>query len=296
MQNLSTGIQRAVESWGPEAQTALKRARNKERYRAAVERAWKARPEIARFVLAHTNGIYVAQDTRPRRGPDRDKPWWVFGIYLDDAMARTEVDARQAALFQCLLIEGFAIDELRFFPAKWDMRQRRLFPELCGEEAPAAPAGDPVRRADEALALDKVKQAVYLVFEDTEQAWALLEKVRGATLREAPPLPDAADVGRPGGPRTGDARYQLHWYVEDPEEVRPVMAAFGRAIRSQARRLGLKLSGIWVHEAPDALAGRHAFKRVGSSVPMGNEGEGAGGAAGPDAAGAPGSETGPSAC
>ena len=46
----------------------------------------------------HTNGIYIAKDERPRKGPDRHKDWWVFGMYLDDAMARTEVDAWQSVL------------------------------------------------------------------------------------------------------------------------------------------------------------------------------------------------------
>ncbi len=63
------------------------------RRRAAVERTWRTRPEVAQFVLVHTSGIYVAEDKRPRKGPGKDRPWWVFSIYLDDPAARTEVDA-----------------------------------------------------------------------------------------------------------------------------------------------------------------------------------------------------------
>ena len=43
---------------------------------------------------------------------------------------------------------------------------------------------DGLKYQDEARALDIVKRAVFLVFEDTELAWALLEKVRGASVRE----------------------------------------------------------------------------------------------------------------
>ena len=153
----------------PEAAAALKRARNKERYRAAVERTWRNRPEVARFVLAHTNGIYIAKDERPRKGPDRHRDWWVFGIYLDDAAARTEVDAWQSVLLQALNAEGLSVDDLRFLPAKWDMRTRKLFPELSGDGADeavvAAPWAARHREEEASRGLDIVKCAVCLVFE-----------------------------------------------------------------------------------------------------------------------------------
>ncbi|MFR5091343.1 MAG: hypothetical protein ACLTDR_04325 [Adlercreutzia equolifaciens] len=154
-----------------------------------MERTWRLRPDVGRFVLMHTNGIYIAKDERPRKGPDRHKDWWVFGMYLDDAMARTEVDAWQSVLLMNLEQEGFAVNELRFFPAKWDMRQRRLFPELWEEGESACVPGnrDGLKYQDEARALDIVKRAVFLVFEDTELAWALLEKVRGASVRRCSP-------------------------------------------------------------------------------------------------------------
>ena len=98
MQTLGTELDRTIAGWGPEAAAALKRSRNKDRFRAAVERTWRLRPDVGRFVLMHTNGIYIAKDERPRKGPDRHKDWWVFGMYLDDAMARTEVDAWQSVL------------------------------------------------------------------------------------------------------------------------------------------------------------------------------------------------------
>ena len=186
MQTLGTELDRTIAGWGAEAAAALKRSRNKDRFRAAVERTWRLRPDVGRFVLMHTNGIYIAKDERPRKGPDRHKDWWVFGMYLDDAMARTEVDAWQSVLLMNLEQEGFAVNELRFFPAKWDMRQRRLFPELWEEgESTCVPGNrDGLKYQDEARALDIVKRAVFLVFEDTELAWALLEKVRGASVRE----------------------------------------------------------------------------------------------------------------
>ena len=258
----------------PEAAAALKRARNKERYRAAVERTWRNRPEVARFVLAHTNGIYIAKDERPRKGPDRHRDWWVFGIYLDDAAARTEVDAWQSVLLQALNAEGLSVDDLRFLPAKWDMRTRKLFPELSGDGADeavvAAPWAARHREEEASRGLDIVKCAVCLVFEDTERAWALLEKVRGAALDEVLLREPRADGSRRDERRSGQKGYWLTVYVDDVEGIERLVAVFGDAIRDRARRLGLRIRKIVVRKAPPSLAGRCAFCRQGRSIPLGS--------------------------
>lgn len=258
----------------PEAAAALKRARNKERYRAAVERTWRNRPEVARFVLAHTNGIYIAKDERPRKGPDRHRDWWVFGIYLDDAAARTEVDAWQSVLLQALNAEGLSVDDLRFLPAKWDMRARKLFPELSGDGADeavvAAPWAARHREEEASRGLDIVKCAVCLVFEDTERAWALLEKVRGAALDEVLLREPRAGGSRRDERRSGQKGYWLTLYVDDVEGIERLVAVFGDAIRDRARRLGLRIRKIVVRKAPPSLAGRCAFCRQGRSIPLGS--------------------------
>ena len=258
----------------PEAAAALKRAPNQERYRAAVERTWRNRPEVARFVLAHTNGIYIAKDERPRKGPDRHRDWWVFGIYLDDAAARTEVDAWQSVLLQALNAEGLSVDDLRFLPAKWDMRARKLFPELSGDGADeavvAAPWAARHREEEASRGLDIVKCAVCLVFEDTERAWALLEKVRGAALDEVLLREPRADGSRRDERRSGQKGYWLTLYVDDVEGIERLVAVFGDAIRDRARRLGLRIRKIVVRKAPPSLAGRCAFCRQGRSIPLGS--------------------------
>ena len=253
----------------PEAAAALKRARNKERYRAAVERTWRNRPEVARFVLAHTNGIYIAKDERPRKGPDRHRDWWVFGIYLDDAAARTEVDAWQSVLLQALNAEGLSVDDLRFLPAKWDMRTRKLFPELSGDGADEAVVAAPwaARHREEEASRGL---AVCLVFEDTERAWALLEKVRGAALDEVLLREPRADGSRRDERRSGQKGYWLTLYVDDVEGIERLVAVSGDAIRDRARRLGLRIRKIVVRKAPPSLAGRCAFCRQGRSIPLGS--------------------------
>ena len=273
MQTLGTELDRTIAGWGPEAAASLKRSRNKDRVRAAVERTWRLRPDVGRFVLMHTNGIYIAKDERPRKGPDRHKDWWVFGMYLDDAMARTEVDAWQSVLLMNLEQEGFAVNELRFFPAKWDMRQRRLFPELWeeGESARVPGNRDGLKYQDEARALDIVKRAVFLVFEDTELAWALLEKVRGASVREMFAAGLSGETAVRDGKRQGEKRYRLLLYVDDVAQTKPIVEAYSEAIRSRARLLGLRLGSIWVRKAPPLLAGKHAVKRTGTAEPLRDE-------------------------
>ncbi len=268
MPSISKGLNALVAKWGPEAERALARSRNRDRYRAAVMRTWRGRPEVARLVLMHTNGIYIAKDDRPRTGPDRHRDWWVFGIYLDDALVRTEVDAWQSVLLQCLRFEGITVDELRFLPAKWDMRQRKLFPELIsGEEE--LPRANPERRfSDEARDLDRVKTATWMVFEDDEQAWAFLEKVQGASLEEVH-LRRNYNEGRPTDSlRERERRWRLVLYVEDVAAMERLVAAYGPALRSNAWKLGLPLIAIWVRQAPASLAGHRAFSRSGRSMPL----------------------------
>lgn len=52
MQTLGTELDRTIAGWGPEAAAALKRSRNKDRFRAAVERTWRLRPDVGRSSLA----------------------------------------------------------------------------------------------------------------------------------------------------------------------------------------------------------------------------------------------------
>lgn len=273
MQSLATGLSALIGDMGPAAAAALKRARNKERYRSAVQRTWRARPEVAQFVLKHTNGIYIAKDERPRKGPDKHRDRWVFGMYLDDAAARTEVDAWQSVLLEALRLEGMSIDEVRFLPAKWDMRKRHLFPELWGEQVveavlAASPRDERMSERDESRALDKVKTAACLVFEDVEQAWAFLEQVRGARLEEVL-LRDPDEHGhRRDGKTLNRKSYWLVLYVDDTEGMGRIVGAYGDAIRSQARRLGLRIRKIAVRPASSALAGCRTFQRQGPSRPL----------------------------
>lgn len=262
MERISSLSKGFLGSLGPEAAKMVRVQQIKERYRAAVVRTWRDNPEAAQLVLKHTNGMYVAKDDRLRTGPDKHKDRIIFGVYLDDPVVRTEFDARQQLLAIALRHEGMSFDELRILPAKWDMRQRHAFPELWGQ-AEARPltaaAAQTAGIDDEAKRLDMLKRAFCLAFDDADQAWAVLEKVEGAGF-------DAVRTGQEG--RECYQAYWCHLYVEDVPAMKTVLTAHGEAVKSKARKLGLRLRAFVVHQATPSLAGQCAFRRMGRSLPL----------------------------
>lgn len=271
MRSLSNAVGGVVSSWGPEAAQALRRAQNKDRYRAAVLRTWRTRPEVASLVLRHTCSIFIAKDERLRKGPDKERDRWVFGVYLNDPMVRTEVDAWQSVLLQALHQEGIAAEELKILPATRDMRARRLFPDLEDDNAPSAVPGvagpAPWKHRDESQALDTVKRAVVMTFEDIEQAWAFLEPVKAASLDEITGAAVTVE-GEPRDKRQRDRVFVLVLYVDDKPAMQKLVDAFGDAVRCRARLLGLRIAGIRVCQAGDAYRCEQAFSRTGPSHPV----------------------------
>jgi hypothetical protein len=61
-------------------------------------------------------------------------------------------------------------------------------------------------------------------------------------------------------------------FVDDPEGMGRIVDAYGGAIRSQARRLGLRIRKIAVRPATPEMAGCHSFQRQGRSLPLKREG------------------------
>lgn len=112
---------------------------------------------------------------------------------------------------------------------------------------------------DESRLLEILKRAFCQAFEDYEQAWAVLERVEGASLDE---------VSFSKTARSGTARYRCHLYTSDSEGLREILAAYGGTVASRAKTLGLTLAGISVHESPEPIRGMHAFPESGHPLPM----------------------------
>ena len=101
-------------------------------YARAVRKVWKNNPGAVRLILEHTNAVYVRQDDRPRKGPDKDKPFIVCEVYSDDSMVRAELDTWQQILQLALVEQGIRFDEFRIFPSKLGMTERHPFEKLLG--------------------------------------------------------------------------------------------------------------------------------------------------------------------
>lgn len=286
MQSVSTGIAKYLETLDPTASKALRAARNNRRFATAVERVWDDNPLAGDFVLAHVNSLYFAKDETPRKGPGKDVDRYVMGVYVDDATARAELNARRETLALALMQDGFRFDEIRIIASKLGMRERRAFPDKLervkrafagedpdrdgrqtgegpakdarSEDAAAASRGNRLLERDESKLLETFKRAVCLALEDLDQAAALLARVEGASL-----------VERYGAERR---RQKQTWYacqlrVAMPDSFDGILKAYAPSIIAHAKELGLNLVGIDVLPSPPELAGHRAFPTAGTPVP-----------------------------
>ncbi|MCI9128793.1 MAG: hypothetical protein HFJ65_00510 [Eggerthellaceae bacterium] len=126
MRNLSSSLDSLVTDLIPDADSALKVRSNNSAYVAAVREVWSSEV-AARLVLDHTNAFYVRKDETPRKGPDKDKPYIVCEVCLDEPLIRSEMDARREMVSLALMKQGLRFDELRIIPARRGMRKRHPF-------------------------------------------------------------------------------------------------------------------------------------------------------------------------
>lgn len=99
-------------------------------YARAVRKVWRSNPGAVRLILEHTNAVYVRKDDRPRKGPDKDKPYVVCEVYSDDSMVRAELDTWQQILELALAEQGISFEEFRIFPSKLGMKERHPYQKL----------------------------------------------------------------------------------------------------------------------------------------------------------------------
>lgn len=276
MQSIGTGMANLLEDLEPDAAKIFRIAQNNVRFKSAVRRAWPDNPDVAEYLLAHTNSIYFGEDTAPRKGPDKDKKRFVLGVYLDDSTARAELNARRETLQLAAAQEGLHVDDIRILPAQMGMKERRLFPEsvayveelFAGKPHQAHEDGTKNAKRDRALLakdqsrlLEIVKRAFCQSFDDFEEAWAILAKIEGASLDET------------SFSKRSIHSYSTYWlnlYVaqSDLADMEKVIEAYGETVMSSARKLKLYLRAIHVHPSPAPLEGEHAFPRAGAPVPL----------------------------
>ena len=128
MQSLKVGLDHQIAHFDGHSEKAFKTARNNAVFEQAVRQTWSDNPAAAEYVLAHTNSLFFAKDDAPRKGNAKAAERYVMGVYLDDAMARSELNARREVLMLALMRLGLRFDELRIIASTFGMRERRLYP------------------------------------------------------------------------------------------------------------------------------------------------------------------------
>ena len=280
MESISTGLGDFLESLDADKARLFKIAEHNRRFEAAVRRTWGDSPDAADYILAHVNSLFFAKDDAPRKGAAKGRDEFFLGLYVDDSLASAEVNARREMLQLSLLQDGFRIAEVRIFASKLGMKERHAFPDAVArvnallysapadadaevdDEREAARDGErgfTLRVEDESKLLETFKRAVCLALGDIDHAQAVLGRVEGAALEEA-----TFDAQK----RRGQARWRVRLYAADPDPLREVMRAFGPAVASRARGLGLHVASIDVMESPARLAGESAFPPAGAPRPL----------------------------
>lgn len=258
--SLADGLQDFYRSADPDGVKALKVARNLETYkRAVVLRTWRDNPECAKLVLGHTNAFYIRKDDAPRKGVDKNVPYILCEVCIDDPLVRSEVNFRQEMLRLDLAYEGLHFDELRVKPSKFGMKDRHPFALSLKEvvafqqhNAPQKGALSPTKASDN---LETVKRAFCLTF--GERAEDVLDAVCAAALEQV-------NFGAQAS-RRHVQRFWLHLYAAEPRFAH-VVKAHSPSLIENARLLGLRIHAVQVHDAPENIANRKAFPKCGTPL------------------------------
>lgn len=161
MARLGDGLQKLLNNLGEQGAQAAKSRRVAEvhmRWRVATEAVYGP---SAPLVLDHTNAVYImrpdkANDPMAARVPQGKT---LLVVYCDDAMVRSDLDARQEMLKMHLNRQGEHVEAFSIKPARFDMKARHPFREEVAAAAATAAAPAPAPLIDHAAAERLRKQA-----------------------------------------------------------------------------------------------------------------------------------------
>ena len=156
MADLGSGLQQLLRSLGASGVQAARSQRVAEvhvRWKCAVEAVYR---DSAPLVLDHTNGVYImkpeqANDPMAARVPAGKT---LLVVYCDDAMIRSDIDARQEMLKIRLNEQGEHVALFSIKPARFDMKARHPFREEAARQAAqAARTSEPLISSEAAARL-----------------------------------------------------------------------------------------------------------------------------------------------
>ena len=243
MARIGTEIANVLRNLSADSARMVRINQVRDAYAYAVRKVWRNNPGAVRLILEHTNAVYVRKDDRPRKGPDKDKPFIVCEVYADDSMVRAELDTWQQILQLALVEQGIRFDEFRIFPSKLGMKERHPFQKLLEldlaqmdaklDAAPPADIATTAQSDDEAYPI--FKRAIYLTF--GEAAESVLAKMGEVTFVPA--------TARDESQRSSRGAVLCTVRTSDPSLVR-LLTAYRKDIRDNAAILGLRIRSLRV--------------------------------------------------
>lgn len=187
MADLGSGLQQLLRSLGASGVQAARSQRVAEvhvRWKCAVEAVYR---DSAPLVLDHTNGVYImkpeqANDPIAARVPAGKT---LLVVYCDDAMIRSDIDARQEMLKIRLNEQGEHVALFSIKPARFDMKARHPFREEAAraaqQAAQAARTPEPLISSEAAARLreqaacvedKRLRESILKALEASEKPWS----------------------------------------------------------------------------------------------------------------------------
>lgn len=244
MARLSTEIAFILNELSNDAGRMMRIEHMRQAFARAIRRLWANNPETVRFILSHINAVYIRKDDKPRKGPDKDKPFYVCEVYSDDSAVRAELDNWRQILEMNLHEQGLLFDEFRIFPSKFGMKERHPYEKLLEldfermdeELRKDAPDNVSTLAISDSEKLNIFKRAIILTF--PEHAEGVLDKMNAVGLTPEPAL----GQGMPKRGRGGDF---CNVFTTE-ETLHEVIMLYKKKIMDNSFRLGLRLRNIKV--------------------------------------------------
>lgn len=126
MKDLSVVLKNAIAKLGGDSSKLLAIAKNNLAYKNAIKTIWKDE-QSHKFILHNTNALYVREDTRPRKGPNKDKPVYVVDVAIGDPVVRSEIDTHRELIQLQMMMSGMNFDSINIIASKGNMKNRHPF-------------------------------------------------------------------------------------------------------------------------------------------------------------------------
>ncbi len=289
MESLETSFASYMAKASPKQKKAQHIARNNAALARAIITTWAATESAALFLLAHINSMYICEDTRAYKGDAADQKHYLMHIYVDDPLAKTELNARRELLLHYLRVEKISVEEIVLQSATRGMKQRKLFPEYVthlqagnmtlpeGAQKTNLTPPDPLaslRYQDQQHLLEWFKRAVCLSFPALNDAASFLAQIEGGAMENTNFIDRRTTSG---GENVGEGKppkpsYCMHLFVSE-QNVAPcieLMTLYGSTLQSSAYIVGFRLNSIMVHPSSAALSGKTAYPHLSQPVPLPN--------------------------